>query len=188
MTIKAPRPRILPGMIGRLRRYWWVGAAIVVAGGIVLGVALSQLGHPARALPPPRARVYTAFDACLLTDSEGVAGAQAAPVWAGMQAASLATSGKVSYLAVAGPDTAANAVPYVNTLVQRRCDLVLAVGPSEVAAAREQAATFPKVAFVVVDAAPSKGNVTAVAPGKSADVTTAVQSLVTTAAHNISVQ
>ena len=175
-------------MIGRLRRYWWVWAAVVVVGGIVLGLTVSRLSQPARALPPPRARVYTAFDACLLTDSGGVAGAQAAPVWAGMQAASLKTSGKVSYLAVAGPDTAANAAAYVNTLVQRSCDLILAVGPSEVSAAREQAAAFPKVAFVVVDAGASKGNVTAVPPGTDAEVTAAVQSLVTAAARQITVQ
>ena len=154
----SPRPRILPCVISRVRRYWWVGAAVVVAAGIVLGVMLSRISHSARALPPPRARVYSAFDACLLTDSGGVTGAQAAPVWAGMQAASLKTSGKVSYLAVAGPDTPANAVSYVNTLVQRRCDLVLAVGPSEASAARDQAAVFPKTAFVVVDSGKSNGN------------------------------
>jgi basic membrane lipoprotein Med (substrate-binding protein (PBP1-ABC) superfamily) len=175
-------------MIRWLRRYWWAGAAGVVAAGIVLGVTLSRLSQPARALPPPRARVYTAFDACLLTDSGGVTGAQAAPVWAGMQAASLKTSGKVSYLAVSGADTAANAVSYVNTLVQRRCDLVLAVGASEVSAAREQAAAFPKTTFVVVDSGGSKGNVTAVAPGKGADIAAAVQTLVTNAAQQITVQ
>ena len=175
-------------MMGWLRRYWWAGAAVLVAAGIVLGVTLSRLSQPARALPPPRARVYTAFDACLLTDSGGVTGSQAAPVWAGMQAASLQTSGKVSYLAVAGPDTAANAVSFVNTLVQRRCDLVLAVGPSEVLAAREQATSFPNVAFVVVDSGASKGNVTAVAPGKGAEVTAAVQTLVTDAAQRIAVR
>lgn len=176
-------------MGGLLRRYWWAATAGVAAVGIVLGVLVTRPSHPAaRTLPPTRARAYTAFDACLLTDADGVAGAQAAPVWSGMQAASLSTAGKVSYLAVTGEDTAANAVPYVNTLVQRKCDLVLAVGAAEVAAARRQAAVFPHVAFVVVDAGSSAGNVTAVPPGKGSDVSAAVKDLVTTAADNISVR
>lgn len=176
-------------MVGVLRRYWWAAAAAVAVAGIVLGVLLTGSSHPAgRTLPPPRARVYTAFDACLLTDADGISGAQAAPVWSGMQAASSATSGKVSYLAVTGDDTAANAVPYVDTLVERKCDLVLAVGAAQVAAARQQAAVFPKVAFVVVDAGSSTGNVTAVPPGKGPDVSAAVRGLVASAADKISVR
>src|SRR5215469_1180521 len=99
----------MAGVVGVLKRYWWVVAAVVAVAGITVGVLLAGSSHPAaRALPPARARVYTAFDACLLTDADGVTGAQAAPVWSGMQAASLVTSGKVSYLAVTGDDTAAN--------------------------------------------------------------------------------
>jgi basic membrane lipoprotein Med (substrate-binding protein (PBP1-ABC) superfamily) len=176
-------------MAGVLRRYWWAAAAVVAVLGIALGVLLTQSSHSAaRTLPPARARVYTSFDACLLTDADGISGAQAAPVWSGMQAASLATSGKVSYLAVTGDDTAANAIPYVNTLVQRKCDLVLAVGPAQVAAARQQAAAFPKVGFVVVDGGSSAGNVTAVPPGKGPDVSAAVKGLVTKAADNVTVR
>jgi hypothetical protein len=167
-----------------LRRYWWAATAVVAALGIGLGVFLARPSHPARALPPTRARVYTTFDACLLTDAAGIGSAQAAPVWSGMQAASVQTSGKVSFLSVYGPNTAANAVPYVNTLVQRQCDLVLAVGPSQVAAAREQASAFPKVQFVVIDGGSSSGNVTAVAPGKDTDVSSAVKTIVMTAADS----
>ena len=175
-------------MVRWLRKYWWAATAVVAALGIGLGVFLTHPSHPARALPPTRARVYTAFDACLLTDAAGVGSAQAAPVWSGMQAASLQSSGKVSFLSVYGPDTAANAVPYVNTLVQRQCNLVLAVGPSQVAAAREQAAVFPKVQFVVVDGGSSSGNVTAVPPGKGTDVSSAVKGIVMKAADSITVR
>ncbi len=174
--------------IGWLRKYWWAATAVVAALGIGLGVFLTLPSHPARVLPPARARVYTAFDACLLTDSAGIGSAQAAPVWSGMQAASVQSSGKVSFLSVYGPDTAANAVPYVNTLVQRQCNLVLAVGPSQVAAARQQAGAFPKVHFVVIDGGSSSGNVTAVAPGKDTDVSSAVKNIVIDAADSISVR
>jgi basic membrane lipoprotein Med (substrate-binding protein (PBP1-ABC) superfamily) len=176
-------------MMRWLRRYWWAATALVVVVAIGLGVFLAtRPSHPARALPPARARVYTSFDACLLTDADGVGSSQAAPVWAGMQAASLQTSGKVSFLAVSGPDTAANAVPYVNTLIQRQCNLVLAVGASQVAAARQQAAVFPKVQFVVIDAGSSTPNIIALAPGEGADVTAAVKGAVTQAADKISIR
>ena len=39
----------------------------------------------------PRARQYTAFKSCLLTDSKGIAGEPASFVWDGMQRASLKT-------------------------------------------------------------------------------------------------
>lgn len=175
-------------MIGWLRRYWWAVTAGVVVVGVGLGVYLARPEASHRVLPPSRARVYTGFDACLLTDSAGIGSARAAPVWSGMQAASLRTSGRVSFLAVFGPDTAANAVPYVNTLVQRRCGLVVAVGASQVAASRERASAFPKVRFVVVDRGSSTGNVTVVAPGKDADVSSAVQDAVIDAAGNITVR
>jgi hypothetical protein len=168
-------------MRGRLWRYRWLllGVAVVCAGVVVF------LAWPSgRRLPPPRARVYTQFDACLLTDSNGVSGPAAAPVWAGMQAASLQTSGKVSFLAVYGADTAANAVPYVNTLVQRRCDLVIAVGAAEVAAVRNRAQAFPGEHFVVVDPGPSGGNVTAVPSSPDNVVSSTVQNLVTRAARS----
>lgn len=96
---------------------------------------------------------FDPVNACLLTDSEGVAGSRAAPVWAGMQDASLKTLRKVSYLAVSGPDTQANAASFVNTLVRRKCDLVLAVGESQVAAAEAQAKAYPAQRFVVVGTA-----------------------------------
>jgi DNA-binding LacI/PurR family transcriptional regulator len=166
---------------GRLWRYRWVVLGVAVA---CVGLVVVLLVWPSggRKLPPPRARVYTQFNACLLTDADGVSGPAAAPVWAGMQAASLKTSGKVSYLSVYGPDTVANAVPYVNTLVQRKCDLVIAVGPTEVAAVRSQATAFPSARFVVVDSGTSSGNVSVVESSPNSAVSSAVQGLVTRAA------
>jgi basic membrane lipoprotein Med (substrate-binding protein (PBP1-ABC) superfamily) len=129
-----------------------------VAGAVVATVALQGGGGTAQS----RARQYTAFDACLLTDAHGVVGADAAAVWAGMEDASLATHAKVSWAQVYGPATVANAVPYVNTLVQGRCDLVLAVGPEQTAAVEQVAQTAPHVRFVVVGGGHrSGGNVTA---------------------------
>jgi hypothetical protein len=91
----------------------------------------------------PRAREYRDVSACLLTDGQGVASAEAAPVWAGMQDASLATRGQVRYLSVVGDQAPANARSFVGTLVLGRCAVIVASGDLAVEAvlsvAREQA-------------------------------------------------
>ena len=101
----------------------------------------------------PRARTYLAYTACLLTDDHGLTGDRAAAVWAGMQSASLATKAKVQYLPVVGPATPANAGPYLGSLIQRHCDLIIAVGPAQVAAVTTGATQYPKIHFVTVGTA-----------------------------------
>jgi hypothetical protein len=159
-----------------MRRYWWAAGAGLVVLGMVLAVVLWPRG---RALPPARARVYSDASACLLTDASGVAGPQAAPVWTGMESASVRKRVKVSFLAVNGDDSVANAVPYVNTLVQRKCNLVIAVGASEVGAVRERAAAYPSVGFAVLGAG-SGQNVTPITATSASAVSEAVDGLVAT--------
>ncbi|GHF04230.1 BMP family ABC transporter substrate-binding protein [Streptomyces morookaense] len=155
-----------------MRRKSWiaVGAgAVVLTGGLVAAIMLSNGEDGAR---KPRARQYTDHSACLLTDGRGAAGADTAPVWAGMEDASSATHAKVTSLSVFGPDTVANAVPYVNTLVQRRCDIVLTVGRTRGAAAEEVAARTPEARFVVVGEGKQDRNVTVIQPSR--DIRSAV--------------
>ncbi|MEU7165997.1 BMP family ABC transporter substrate-binding protein [Streptomyces morookaense] len=145
-----------------MRRKSWIAVgtgAMVLSGGLIAAIMLTDDGDEAQ---KPRARQYTDHSACLLTDGRGVAGADAAPVWAGMEDASSATHAKVASLPAFGPDTVANAVPYVNTLVQRRCDIVLTVGRTRGAAAEEVAARTPKARFVVVGEGKQAGNVTVI--------------------------
>ncbi len=143
-------------------RFWgrWVllGLATVLAGvGIGLAVSGGPLPLPwssgARALPPARARVYESVDACLLTGPQGLADPDASQVWAGMEDASKATSARVSYLAVTGPATQAQAVPFAGTLLVRGCKVVVASGAAERAAVLAEAARFTSVRFVVEGAA-----------------------------------
>ena len=134
-------------------------AAAVVVAGAVLTVVLWPRG---RELPPTRARVYTDASACLLTDSTGITSSPASAVWAGMQTASVRTRTRVSYLAVNGDGSVANAVPYLNTLAQRKCNLVIAIGAGQVGAVRQRAAAYPAVRFAV-PAGQSTGNITAMA-------------------------
>lgn len=170
---------------------WAARRSWVVTGGVVLTVALVLLGvwllRPG-AKPAPRARQYLAFTVCLLTDGRGNAGEVASPVWAGMQDASLATHAKVSFLAVPGPDTLANAQPYLVGLVQKKCELIVAVGSAEVGAVRSVAVGYPQVRFAVVDQGAASPNVIVMNAATSDEVRTAVDSLVSSVVRSASHQ
>ncbi|MGW7532266.1 hypothetical protein [Amycolatopsis sp. NPDC054798] len=132
-----------------MRRWGLVAAAgIVVAGAVAVVVWWPSVEDPD--LPPARARVYADFSACLLTGGQGLASPGAGPVWAGLQDVSGDTRIKVSYLAASGPATEANYLPYLNSLAQRRCDVVLTVGEPGTSAALAQAAARPAIRFVTV--------------------------------------
>jgi hypothetical protein len=139
----------------------WVAAAVVLAGCVAGGLVATASGPGAT--PPARARQYLAFTACLLTDSRGVAASPAAQVWAGMQDASLTTHAKAEYLPVYG-STAAAAQPYLTSLIQRSCGVVLAVGAPQVSAVTADAGRYPSVLFVALSRAPGSRHVTMVNP------------------------
>lgn len=158
--------RVLNAVSGTLRgRTGWTlgGAAVLV---LALAGAWVFVGSGQDGPPDPRARQYKEFDACLLTDEKGiVTGAPAAPVWEGMQAASLETRARVTYVPVVGEPSADNARPFFNSLMQRKCDVVLAVGAAQVEATQAGAKGHPEARFVVVDGSKAAGNVTAVKSG-----------------------
>ena len=161
------------------RRRWWVAGCLVV---VLATVTIGWLAWPRPARPPapPRARVYLDFTACLLTDAQGIVADPAKTVWSGMQSASLATRAKVQYLAVVGPQTVDNAAPFLLSLIQGNCSLVLAVGAAPVQAAEQLAQSHPKVQFLVVDGAPAT-NITRLASGSPADLGCDVESRITAA-------
>jgi basic membrane lipoprotein Med (substrate-binding protein (PBP1-ABC) superfamily) len=67
-----------------------------------------------------------------------------------MQAGAALVQGRVSYLPVVGEATRAGAVPFLNTLVAQRCDLVVAVGSAQVAAVQAAAPDHRGLRFGVV--------------------------------------
>ncbi|MCM2418126.1 BMP family ABC transporter substrate-binding protein [Streptomyces sp. RKAG293] len=151
--------------------------AVAVAVTAVLIASLSG-GAGDRQLPPSRAREYSAQQACLLTPAQGLADAAVKPVWAGMQGASATTKAQVSYLAVAGEQTAANAAPYLAALAARHCNVVLTVGAAPAGAVTVDAARFPATRFLVVGDHAVGANVSAVVPGSGEAMRSAVESAV----------
>ncbi len=160
---------------GSWRRRSVAGGALLVA--VALGAwALWPAGSSGSTVfPASRERAYTNFTACLLTGPAGIAGVDAAPVWAGLERASAASKVQVRSLAVIGSDTAANAASYLDTLALSKCDLVVAAGNAEVAALGTQAKTFPGVHFLAVGVVPGASNVAA---GSAAAVTASVSGAV----------
>lgn len=156
------------------------GIAAVAASGI----ALSGCSTAGPAAPASRARAYSSVKACLLTGAEGVAGPAAAQVWAGMEDASRQTHAEVSYLAVSGPATATNALPFLGSLLVERCAVVVASGSAEQSAALADAAKFPAVRFVITggtsDGPVAGSNVSAVSAGPSGGLRGAVAAAVAT--------
>ncbi|MFE5945220.1 BMP family ABC transporter substrate-binding protein [Streptomyces sp. NPDC056480] len=164
-------PGLLAAGAGALRGRagWVVGSVVVLALGLVgawLFAGSDRQGTP----PDTRARAYQDYDACLLTDERGiVSGAPAAPVWEGMQAASLDRHIRVTFVPVMGEKSVENARPFVNGLVQRDCEIVVASGAPQVAAAEAAVEKNPKVRFVTVGEAggAAHDNLVRVAPGAS---------------------
>ncbi len=98
------------------------GAAVVM----VAAAGLAAWAWWPRPAVVVQARQYLDVSACLLTDPAGITpGTPAAPVWAAMQSASLATHVMVTYLADTGPS---DVRPMLNTLIQRQCGVIIATG------------------------------------------------------------
>ncbi|MEW2314964.1 BMP family ABC transporter substrate-binding protein [Streptomyces bauhiniae] len=183
---KAPENRYKLGLLramtaaarlSRDRRAWIAaGAVVLVAAAVGVGVHLAgrQDGPP-----DTRARQYKEFDACLLTGDKGIAqGTDAASAWQGMQRASLETRARINYVPVTGAQSEANTQPFLNSLMQRHCGVLIAVGTPQARVAHEAAANHPEVRFVLVDGASSAadgkaGNVTVAKPGDALPETVA---------------
>ena len=96
-----------------------------------------------------------------------------------MQAASSVTRAKVTYLSVVGSaETVGSVTPFVNSLVQQHCGLVLAVGDVEVEAAQAVAASNEGTHFVLVGAGSGGSNVAVVAPSDADGISARVARVV----------
>lgn len=167
----------------RLPGRWVLLGLCTAVVGVGVGLAVSVAPLPwsggGRSLPPPRARVYESVDACLLTGPRGLADPTAAQVWAGMEDASRATTARVSYVAVTGPATVAQAEPFAGSLLVSGCKVIVASGAAERSAALTEAPRFSSVKFVVTGAAagspPNVSALTFTPSGLQAGIASAVE-------------
>ena len=165
------------------RGLWFIaGGACVAVAGLAMGLALAFSGGTAPAPAAAGGRSYSNFQACLLTSEKGLADPAATPLWAGMEQASLATRAKVSYLAVMGPQTTGNALPFLGALLARHCGVVLAAGQPERDAVAQRARGYPSVKFAVVGGISTAPNVT-VLSGSAAAIRDGAASEVSRAAR-----
>lgn len=126
-----------------------LAAVVGVAGAAAAVLALVLILISAKPAPAPvrHARTYLNTTACLLTSPSGVTpGGPGAPVWAAMEKASVKTHVMVSYLPATGP---AEVPGLLNSLVERRCGVIVATGtaPTRIAAA---AKANPHQQFILV--------------------------------------
>lgn len=136
-----------------------------------------------------RVRQYTSVRACMLTGADGVTDSEAGAAWAGMQGASSSSRAMVSYLPVPQPGGKAAAVPYLASLVQRQCAVIVAVGQAQAAAATSEAARYRDVRFIVIArgrvgaAGRATSGVIRISAGPAAQVRSAVEAAVSAAVN-----
>ncbi len=122
----------------------------MVAGvGVAAGVVQVSSGADSGAPRESRERSFSGVSGCLLTDARGLSGSPADAVWAGLQEASARTSATASYVPVLTNASSSEVVPYVNSLILSRCDLVVGVGPAQARAVASVAQVHPAVRFAV---------------------------------------
>jgi hypothetical protein len=128
-------------------------AAVAVAGAVLFVVGWMLWPRPA-AVPAPTTRPYLDTSACLLTGPDGVTpGTPGAGVWHAIESASLASRVMVSYLPVARP---ADASAMLNTLVERRCGVIVVMDASRVQVASTAKAN-PGHQFILITSSIAAG-------------------------------
>src|SRR5689334_13434218 len=164
-------------------RAWTRKQQILAAAALLLaaGGVLTWLLWPTPKTDAPRERQYRSTTACLLTDDKGISSDPASAAWAGMQDASTATQIKVQYLSIAGPQTAANGLSFFNSLGVQKCTVIVAAGPTPVAAMVEGYTQFPGVRLVAV-AGDTKGTPITAIDGSPAAIQSGVRAIVAAAA------
>lgn len=145
-----------------LRKLTIISWSVIAGLAALLAVVAWLTWPPPPPGDPPRAREYRDFDLCLLTDRQGIQGAAASQVWQGLQAVSVESSVRVSYLTVTGEQTEAVAAQFVATQVQQQCDIIVAVGAQQVGAATAAAPKYPAVKFVTVGGTATGSNLSKV--------------------------
>jgi hypothetical protein len=128
-----------------------VKAAIVTVATAAAFITAWALWPGSGSVAAPRARQYLNASACLLTGSGGITpGTTGAQAWHAMESASLASHVMVSYLPSTGP---ADVPAMLNTLVERRCGVIVVTGGSRIQVTSAAKANPGRQFILVTDSA-----------------------------------
>lgn len=125
--------------------FWWSAlAGTAIAAGLAVWVVVSWLSgsHTHRIVAN---NISRNFRACLITDQQDTTAAQSA--WAGIQDAARSIPVNAQRLTVSSTTTAP-LIPYVNSLVQRKCGLIISVDATLHAAVATSAQHNPHQQFL----------------------------------------
>ncbi|MFJ5535172.1 BMP family ABC transporter substrate-binding protein [Streptomyces sp. NPDC093261] len=146
-----------------------VGA--LVAAGLLVWLAVALLTGPGT--PKIVANnISRNFRACLINGQQDASMAQ--PVWSSLQKAASGAAVNAQHIQVPKGSTAAS-LPYVNSLVQRRCGLIISVGPELHDAVATAARHNPHQRFITMGPAVKLPNVRNFSPVDRPAVISAVQ-------------
>ena len=125
---------------------WWSWSGIAVLAAIVAVVSWFAWEPDPESVP--RAREYRDYDICLLTGEAGLTDDEAKAAWTALQGVSLEAKVRLSYVAVTGEQTSAQAQKFVATQVQQKCGIIVAIGEQQVSAIGAVKDKYPAVQFV----------------------------------------
>jgi hypothetical protein len=134
----------------------WLMVKVAIAAGAAAGACVTAWAvWPSSTTVAPHARQYLDVSACLLTGPSGISpGTPGARAWNAMESASLASHVMVSYLPSSGP---ADVLTLLNTLVERRCGVIVVTGATSAEVAGSATAN-PGRHFVLVTTSTAAGS------------------------------
>ncbi|GHF41515.1 hypothetical protein GCM10010359_50210 [Streptomyces morookaense] len=115
----------MPLALARLRSHRRAWIAVLICAAVIAGLVIWIAGSGDDTPRIKANNISRNFRACLLTDTSDAAAT--APLWSGMQDAARTTPVNAQRI-VAPTTTTPDLVPYVNSLVSRKCGLIIAAG------------------------------------------------------------
>ncbi|SOE24930.1 hypothetical protein [Streptomyces sp. OK228] len=146
-------------------------AGALVASGLLAWLAIALLTGP----QTPKVvanNISRNFRACLINDQHDANVAQ--PVWSALQKAVHGAAINTQHITVPKSSTAAS-LPYVNSLVQRHCGLIISAGPDLHDAMTTAARNNPHQRFITIGQSVELPNVQSFSPADQTAIISVVQ-------------
>ncbi|MCE3033689.1 hypothetical protein [Streptomyces sp. CMSTAAHL-2] len=143
----------------------------LVTTGLLVWISVAMLTAP-RTPKVVANNISRNFRACLVNDQQDAAMAQ--PVWSSLQNAASGAAINAQHIQVP-KDAKTASLPYINSLVQRKCGLIISVGPGLQQAMITAARNNPHQRFITMGPSVKLPNVHSFPPTDRSAVISAVQ-------------